>query len=56
MNKDSIEFYTKRVITGGNNSLSPLLSITKDYGGFYVYSIITSPTNNGIIKTEIEKK
>lgn len=56
MNKDSIEFYTKKVIVGGNNSLSPLLTITKDYKDFYVYSIITSPPNNGIIKMKIDKK
>ncbi len=27
--KDSIEFYTKKVVSGGNNSLSPLLTLTK---------------------------
>ncbi len=54
--KDSIEFYTKRIVRGGNNSLSPLLSLTKSSNNYFIYSIITSPPNNGIIKMSIEKQ
>jgi len=54
-NKDSIEFYTKRVVSGGNNSLSPLLILTEENKKHFIYSLITSPANNGIIKIPIEK-
>lgn len=54
-NKDSIEFYTKRVISGGNNSLSPLLTLTRIEENYFIYSLITSPPNNGVVKTTIIK-
>lgn len=54
--KDSIEFYTKKVVSGSNGSLSPLLSFTKTNKNYFIYSFITSPPNNGIIKMPIEKQ
>lgn len=54
-NKDSIEFYTKKVIVGGNNSLSPLLTLSKNGRNFFIYSLLTSPSHNGIVKMEILK-
>lgn len=54
-NRDSIEFYTKRVVSGGNNSLSPLLTLTKKNKNHFIYSLITSPPHNGIIEIPIEK-
>lgn len=53
--KDSIEIYTKRVITGGNNSLSPLLTLSKKGNSYYIYSLITSTPNNGLIKMPLKK-
>lgn len=46
--KDSIEFYTKRVVVGGNNNLSPLLSVFRSGNNFSIYSLITSPPNNSM--------
>ena len=37
-NKDSIEFYTKRVVSGGNNSLSPLLTLIRSNEDYFIYS------------------
>ncbi|MDR2204868.1 MAG: hypothetical protein LBE36_01740 [Flavobacteriaceae bacterium] len=54
-NKDSIEFYAKRVVSGGNNSLSPLLTLTRNKKNHFIYCLITSPSNNGIVKMHIEK-
>jgi hypothetical protein len=54
-NRDSIEFYTKRVVKGGNNSLSPLLTLTRNNCNYLIYSYITSPPNNGIIAISIKK-
>lgn len=53
--KDSIEFYTKRVVVGGNNNLSPLLSVSSSGNNFSIYSLITSPPNNGIIAMPLIK-
>lgn len=53
--KDSIEFYTKRVVSGGNNSLSPLLTLTTHNNSFFIYSMITSPPNNGVVKMAVKK-
>lgn len=52
--KDSIEFYTKRVVSGEDNSLSPLLTLTYNKN-YFIYSLITSPPNNGVMKVSIEK-
>lgn len=54
--KDSIEFYTKKVVNRGNNSLSPLLTLTKKNKTYYIYSLITSPTHNGVVEIPIEKQ
>ena len=54
-NKDSIEFYTKRVVSGGNNSLSPLLTLIRSNEDYFIYSLITSPPNNGIVRISIKK-
>ncbi|MGV0964673.1 hypothetical protein [Empedobacter falsenii] len=40
--KDSIEFYTKRIVSGGNNSLSPLLTVIKKQQLSYLQSITLS--------------
>ena len=53
--KDSIEFYTKKVVVGGNNNLSPLLSVSRSGNNFSIYSLITSPPNNGIIPMPLIK-
>jgi len=53
--KDSIEFYTKKVIAGGNQSLSPLLTLKRKNNNYYIYSLITSPPNNGIVEIAIQK-
>jgi hypothetical protein len=55
-NKDSIEFYSKRVIKGENNTLSPLLTLTKNGKNHFIYSFITSPPNNGIVEMPIDKR
>lgn len=52
---DSIEFYTKKILSGGNNSLSPLLSLKRNNKDYFIYSLITSPPNNGIIRVSIKK-
>ena len=53
--KDSIEFYTKRVVVGGNNNLSPLLSVSRSGNNFSIYSLITSPPNNGMMAMPLIK-
>ncbi|WP_149205768.1 hypothetical protein [Flavobacterium johnsoniae] len=55
-NKDSIEFYSKRVISGENNTLSPLLTLTKNGKNYFIYSFITSPPSNGIVEMPIDKR
>lgn len=54
-NKDSIEFFTKRIIVGGNKDLSPLLTLTKNNKEYFIHSLITSPPHNGVIEMPIEK-
>ncbi|WP_146941065.1 hypothetical protein [Chryseobacterium hagamense] len=53
--KDSIEFYTKRVVAGSNNSLSPLFALSKNNKNYLIYSLLTSPPHNGIIGMTIIK-
>ena len=56
LNRDSIEFITKKILSGnGNQSISPLLSITKEGENYFIYSIITSPPHNGLVKMPIQK-
>lgn len=55
VNKDSIEFFTKRVIEGGNEDLSPLLTLIKRKNEYFISSFITSPTHNGIIEMPLQK-
>ncbi|KMQ69267.1 hypothetical protein ACM39_04005 [Chryseobacterium sp. FH2] len=54
--KDSIEFYTRKVVIGENNSLSPLLTLIKKNESYFVYSLITSPPHNGVVEMPIEKQ
>ncbi len=54
-NKDSIEFYTKSVVSGGNNSISPLLILIRSNENYFIYSLITSPPHNGIVEMPIKK-
>lgn len=54
-NKDSIEFFTKRIIVGGNQELAPLLTLTKNNKDYFIYSFLTSPPHNGIIQMPLEK-
>lgn len=54
--KDSIEFYTKIIVAGGNNSISPLLTLVKNKKNYSIYSLLTSPANNGIVKMEVIKR
>ena len=50
--KDSIEFYTKRIVSGGNNSLSPLLTLTKKNNNYFVYSQLFSPNHYIVMKKQ----
>lgn len=54
-NNDSIEFFTKRIIEGGNEHLSPLLTLIKKKNGYFISSFITSPPHNGIVEMPLEK-
>ncbi|MDM1557256.1 hypothetical protein HX126_22140 [Chryseobacterium indologenes] len=54
-NKDSIEFFTKRIIEGGNENLSPLLILIKRKNEYFISSFITSPPHNGIIEMPLQK-
>lgn len=53
--KDSVEFYTKRIIAGSDNSFSPFLSLVRNNLDYSIYSFFTSPPHNGIIKMPINK-
>lgn len=53
--KDSIEFFTKRIVEGGNEGLSPLLTLIKRKNEYFIYSFLTSPPHNGIIEMPIQK-
>lgn len=54
-NRDSIEFFTKRIIEGGNENLSPLLTLIKRKNEYFIYSFLTSPPHNGIVEMPIQK-
>ena len=54
-NKDSIEFFTKRVVEGGNEGLSPLLTLIKTNKNYFIYSLLTSPPHNGIVEMPLQK-
>ncbi|OCA77450.1 hypothetical protein BBI01_03065 [Chryseobacterium artocarpi] len=53
--KDSIEFFTKRIVEGGNEGLSPLLTLIKRKNEYFIYSFLTSPPHNGIMEMPIQK-
>ncbi|MDM1557254.1 MULTISPECIES: hypothetical protein [Chryseobacterium] len=54
-NKDSIEFFTKRIVEGGNEDLSPLLTVIKRKNEYFISSFLTSPPHNGIIQMSLQK-
>ncbi|WP_250255089.1 hypothetical protein [Chryseobacterium sp. Marseille-Q3244] len=54
-NKDSIEFFIKRIIEGGNENLSPLLTLIKRKNKYFISSFLTSPPHNGIIEMPMQK-
>ncbi|MBP2615258.1 hypothetical protein [Chryseobacterium jejuense] len=49
-NKDSIEFFTKRIVEGGSENLSLLLTLIKRKNEYFISSFLTSPPHNGIIE------
>ncbi|MEC5395841.1 hypothetical protein [Bergeyella sp. RCAD1439] len=53
--KDSIEFYTKKVLAGGNNTLSPLLTLTKSNDKFYLHSVLIPNSRDEIHKISVDK-
>ncbi|WP_347219707.1 hypothetical protein [Chryseobacterium sp.] len=55
VDKDSIEFFTKKIIEGGNESLAPLLTLKKNNKDYFIYSFLTSPPHNGIVEMPIQK-
>lgn len=54
-NKDSIEFFTKKIVEGGNEDLSPLLTLIKRKNEYFISSFLTSPPHNGIIEMPLQK-
>lgn len=53
---DSLSFYSSKFLIGESMNLSPVFTLIKRNGNYFISSILTSPPHNGIVEMPIMKE